>query len=83
MVRKISQSNYKYCFEVYSSTADGIKACKFENGQLVKGHHGTYIIACNNAEELDSWTEDIQSNVAFNPLYELIKKRKEDQVRLS
>eukprot|EP01116_Phalansterium_solitarium_P024696 TRINITY_DN9119_c0_g1_i1.p1 TRINITY_DN9119_c0_g1~~TRINITY_DN9119_c0_g1_i1.p1 ORF type:complete len:1155 (+),score=322.34 TRINITY_DN9119_c0_g1_i1:118-3465(+) len=64
----------RYIFEVYSPSGE-IKACKLENGQLVKGHHGSYLVSAPSAEEMEDWLLVIRNNISFNPLFELIKKR--------
>jgi len=64
----------KNIFELYSSDGE-IKSCKLENGQLVKGHHDHYLISANSEQEMKSWTEAIKTNIACNPLFEIIKKR--------
>eukprot|EP01117_Protostelium_nocturnum_P001259 TRINITY_DN1157_c0_g1_i1.p1 TRINITY_DN1157_c0_g1~~TRINITY_DN1157_c0_g1_i1.p1 ORF type:complete len:1157 (+),score=243.01 TRINITY_DN1157_c0_g1_i1:169-3639(+) len=64
------------CFEVYSSDGD-IKACKFENGQLVRGHHLNYLISAPSPADMESWIAVITANVAFNPLNELLKARQQ------
>jgi hypothetical protein len=81
MVRPAAKSlakGHKHVFELY--TIDGeIKACKLANGQLVKGHHGSYLISAASEEEMESWIGAIRNNVSFNPLYEMIKKKMMDQ----
>jgi len=61
-------------FEVYSQSGE-IKSCKFENGQLVKGQHRSYLISAETKQEMDSWVAAIRNNISFNPIFELIKKR--------
>ncbi len=77
MVRDIKLKGQKYTFEVYTNDNAGIKSCKQKNGQLVEGHHGSFVIAAESKEEMESWIGSIQSNIASNPLFELIKKKKE------
>lgn len=76
LVKPFDIKSKKAIFELYSPTGD-IKACKLENGQLVKGHHGSYLISCKSKEEMDTWIQAIQNNIAFNPLFEMIQKRRQ------
>jgi len=69
----------QHAFEVYSQTGE-IKSCKLENGQLVKGHHGSYLISVSDKQTVDSWISAIRGNIAFNPLFELIKRRMDGKV---
>lgn len=77
LVRNVEMKGHKNVFELHSQTGE-IKACKLENGQLVKGHHDTYLISAESLIELESWISAIRSNIAFNPLYEIIKKRMDE-----
>lgn len=74
MVRTIELKGHKNVFEVYSQTGE-IKSCKLENGQMIKGHHGSYCISALSKQEMESWISAIRNNIAFNPIFELIKKR--------
>jgi len=82
LVRSIELKGHKHCFELYSQNGE-IKSCKLENGQLVRGHHGSYVVATENEADLDNWINAIRNNISFNPLFELIKKRMKDQESLA
>ena len=41
-----------------------IKSCKFENGQLVKGHHGSYLVSTHDRQTMESWVASIRNNIA-------------------
>eukprot|EP01114_Cavostelium_apophysatum_P006874 TRINITY_DN1840_c0_g1_i1.p1 TRINITY_DN1840_c0_g1~~TRINITY_DN1840_c0_g1_i1.p1 ORF type:complete len:1243 (-),score=449.77 TRINITY_DN1840_c0_g1_i1:160-3888(-) len=73
-VRPFEVKGRKFAFEVYSSSGE-IKSCKLENGQLVRGHHGSYLIEAETQQEMDAWIGAIRNNISFNPLFEMIKKR--------
>ena len=76
---KVKESDNKSksnVFEVYSPDGE-IKSCKLESGQLVKGHHGSYQIAVKTKEDMDAWIQAIRQNIAFNPLFELIKTKRD------
>jgi len=76
LVRSVELKGFKFTFEVYSQSEE-IKSCKLENGQLVQGHHGSYLISVSDKNIMDSWIGAIRNNIAFNPLFEIIKKRME------
>jgi len=78
LVRSVEAKGHKNVFELYSQTGE-IKSCKLENGQLVKGHHGSYLISAADKADMESWIAAIRSNIAFNPLFEIIKKRIENK----
>ncbi|PRP81479.1 ankyrin repeat-containing protein [Planoprotostelium fungivorum] len=74
LVRSTSIKGHKHSYEVY--TADGMmKSCKKQNGQFVRGHHGSYLISTASVEEMNAWMQAIQANVAFNPLHEMMMAR--------
>eukprot|EP01119_Soliformovum_irregulare_P020367 TRINITY_DN6584_c0_g1_i2.p1 TRINITY_DN6584_c0_g1~~TRINITY_DN6584_c0_g1_i2.p1 ORF type:complete len:1254 (-),score=400.18 TRINITY_DN6584_c0_g1_i2:40-3801(-) len=79
LVRTIeNKGQNKYVFQLYSQAGE-VKACKFEGGQLVKGHHDNYLISVKTSDEMESWIAAIRNNIAFNPIFEMIKKRVDQQ----
>ncbi len=40
---------------------------------------GSYLISAPSKEEMDSWVSAIRNNIAFNPVFEMIKRRMNDQ----
>lgn len=48
---------------------------------LVKGHHGSYLISASDKQTAESWIAAIRNNIAFNPLFEIIKKRMEVKLK--
>jgi len=77
-IRTLQVKGHKNVFEVYSQDGE-IKSCKLENGQLVKGHHGSYLISAFSKEDMENWISSIRNNISFNPLFELIRKRINEQ----
>lgn len=49
-------------FELYSPTAEVVKACKAESdGRLAEGQHQTYRVAAPSREEMHAWISAIQA----------------------
>jgi len=67
----------KYMFSLTPpSLEEAIKSCKVNaNGEVVQGHHNSYLIQAISAQERDSWIKAINSNIHHNPFYELLQGR--------
>jgi hypothetical protein len=76
-VREVKVKGQNFTFEVYSESGV-IKSCKKKNNSLVEGHHDNFIIAAESKQDMDNWIAATQSNIASNPLFEMVKKRKEE-----
>jgi len=59
LVRSVDIKSHKNIFELYSQNGE-IKSCKLENGQLVKGHHGSYLVSVVDKATLESWISAIR-----------------------
>ncbi|KAJ3431355.1 cytohesin 4a-related [Anaeramoeba flamelloides] len=67
-----------FLFEISSQKKETfVKGAKFTNsGQLVTGHHKSYLISAETEEERDTWITEIQNNVAGNQLGKIVDKKK-------
>ncbi|KAH7724491.1 cytohesin-3 [Aphelenchoides avenae] len=60
-VRSVEDKTRQFVFEIYSDSAEVIKACKTDSdGRLVEGNHTTYRLAATSAEEMNAWSNAIQ-----------------------
>lgn len=82
-IREISdRGGRQYCFELYSTIGDVIKACKTDTeGRVNEGRHTVYRMSAATAQEKDAWVEGLRASVSRNPFYEMlaVRKRKAQQ----
>ncbi|KAJ6253914.1 cytohesin-4 [Anaeramoeba flamelloides] len=75
---KAKGKKHKYVFEITSVSKDEFtKGAKFANsGQLVTGHHKSYIISTATEDEMDEWIQEINNNIAGSQLGKIIDQKK-------
>ncbi|KAJ6236294.1 cytohesin 4a-related [Anaeramoeba flamelloides] len=71
---------HKYVFEITSTSQEEFtKGAKFANsGQLVTGHHKSYIISATTEEEMEEWINEINNNIAGSQLGKIIDQKKNE-----
>lgn len=77
-VREVDDKTKQFCFEIYSTTNDKIKACKHDSdGKVVEvGNHAVYRMSALTAEDKNEWIKRIRDCISENPLMNTTSKRK-------
>jgi cytohesin len=77
-VREVDDKTKQFCFEIYSTTNDKIKACKHDSeGKVVEvGNHAVYRMSAQTAEDKNEWIKRIRDCISENPLLNTTSKRK-------
>lgn len=69
-VREVDDKTKQFCFEIYSTTNDKIKACKHDSeGKVIEGKHTVYRMASTSGEEKNEWIKCIRDCISENPLF--------------
>ena len=69
-VREVDDQKKQYCFEIYSTTNDRIKACKHDSdGKAIAGKHTVYRMSCSTCEDKNEWIKCIRDCISENPVY--------------
>ena len=76
-VREVDDQKKQYCFEIYSTTNDRIKACKHDSdGKAIAGKHTVYRMSCSTCEDKNEWIKCIRDCISENPVPTASTKRK-------
>lgn len=69
-VREVDDKTKQYCFEIYSTTNDKIKACKHDSeGKVVEvGNHTVYRMSALTGEDKNEWIKKIRDCISENPI---------------
>lgn len=69
-VREVDDKTKQFCFEIYSTTNDKIKACKHDSeGKVVEvGNHTVYRMSALTGEDKNEWIKKIRDCISENPL---------------
>lgn len=69
-VREVDDKTKQYCFEIYSTTNDKIKACKHDSeGKVIEvGNHTVYRMSALTGEDKNEWIKKIRDCISENPL---------------
>ncbi|RNA40271.1 cytohesin-1 isoform X2 [Brachionus plicatilis] len=69
-VREVDDKTKQFCFEIYSTTNDKIKACKHDSeGKVIEvGNHAVYRMSAINGEDKNEWIKKIRDCISENPL---------------
>lgn len=61
-VREVDDKTKQFCFEIYSTTNDKIKACKHDSeGKVVEvGNHTVYRMSALTCEDKNEWIKKIR-----------------------
>ncbi len=60
-VKEVDDKTKQYCFEIYSTTSDKIKACKHDSeGRVIEGKHTVYRMSSATAEDKNDWIKCIR-----------------------
>lgn len=69
-VREVDDPKKQFCFEIYSTTNDRIKACKHDSdGKAIPGKHTVYRMSCSTSEDKNEWIKCIRDCISENPVY--------------
>lgn len=69
-VREVDDKTKQFCFEIYSTTNDKIKACKHDSeGKVIEvGNHTVYRMSALTGEDKNEWIKKIRDCISENPL---------------
>jgi len=69
-VREVEDKTKQFCFEIYSTTNDKIKACKHDSeGKVIEvGNHTVYRMSALTGEDKNEWIKKIRDCISENPL---------------
>lgn len=65
-----------YCFELFDPSSRIVKSLKLGKKGSVLGAHQTFIFACKDEKEQESWIQLISGNLISNPVQQLINAKK-------
>ena len=64
MLREVDDKTKQFCFEIYSTTNDKIKACKHDSdGKAIAGKHTVYRMSCSTCEDKNEWIK-LKNNIS-------------------
>ncbi|KHJ41836.1 Sec7 domain protein [Trichuris suis] len=77
-VRQVVDRTRAYGFEIYSTNAGLIKACKTDSdGKVIEGKHNSYRMAASSAEERNAWINALDASInCCSPFQDMIQMRK-------
>lgn len=76
-VRSVQDRSKPYCFELYATGDNIIKACKTDSeGKVVEGKHTVYRMSASSEEEKDDWIKRLNQSISTNPFYDILVQRK-------
>ncbi|KAI1722572.1 sec7 domain-containing protein [Ditylenchus destructor] len=79
-VRSVDDKTKPYTFEIYSKTANVIKACKADSeGKLTEGQHTAYRMAASSHDDMLSWISAIQRSINKDQFLDLLQSRRRPQ----
>ncbi|KAI1712740.1 sec7 domain-containing protein [Ditylenchus destructor] len=79
-VRSVDDKTKPYTFEIYSKTANVIKACKADSeGKLTEGCHTAYRMAASSHDDMLSWISAIQRSINKDQFLDLLQSRRRPQ----
>jgi len=76
VVRNTSIPQERFCFELYDPSSSIVKSLKIGKRGSTPGNHKTYVFACENEADLDSWVPTISNQIVANPVLSLINQKK-------
>jgi len=77
-VREVDDKTKQFCFEIYSTTNDKIKACKHDSeGKVIEvGNHTVYRMSALTGEDKNEWIKKIRDCISENPLINTANTKK-------
>lgn len=82
-VREVDDKTKQFCFEIYSTTNDKIKACKHDSeGKVIEvGNHTVYRMSALTGEDKNEWIKKIRDCISENPLINSTSAKKKVLVK--
>jgi cytohesin len=82
-VREVDDKTKQFCFEIYSTTNDKIKACKHDSeGKVIEvGNHTVYRMSALTGEDKNEWIKKIRDCISENPLINTTSSKRKPYVK--